>query len=256
MIRKKQAKFLSLKNDKVESYKKLKSDSFIKFIEDNRAKYKVIFPAVINFLRDAKPQDNLDKDDLEDFILLAQADVNSNERINQVLFDELLQHLVNTYSRVDFKHYRGAMLEYFTMQIENNFLYVMYHEPRIYYRKKRLLNSKFYGYNSLVDIVKIKKDKSHLCLSECKANINKQIKELKKGNNQSFKRKLKFMDNIEMKVSRLTIKPYGFVKVEKVLTSVNTPVVNLPSEYKRFKVIGLLEYYRTKNLDYLNKYIS
>lgn len=252
----KNGKYISLKNDKVESYITIKSEAIVQFIEKNRANYKVIYPAIINFLRDAKPQDKLDRDDLEDFILLAQADVAPNQQISPDQENELLQHLENTYLRTDFKAFRGVLLEFFTMQIENGNAFKMYHEPRIYYKKERILNSNHFGHNSLVDIVKIKKDRSYICLTECKANLNWQIKDLKKGKNKNLKKKLKYMDTIEMKISKCVINSCGFVEVEKVLTSVETPVVKLPSEYKGYKVIGLLEYYRTKNPHLENKFIS
>lgn len=248
------SKYLKYKNQDIDCYDKLKAELLIKFVEKYPANYRTIFLVYVYFFKTFVPGDNLQRDDIEDYIDLALAE--DSLTMDNKIVEELLDLLCSLFVSDSFAKTKGNILEYLTIQLENQNGYKLFLEPNIFFKKRNLLNRNSPYGRSYMDIFKINSFKTHVVLIECKSDINKQISHLISRRNKKFFNKLNYIDNVERKISNMIGYNSTNVVVEKKITSYHKKTIDLPNRFKDYQIISIVDLMRLNSKTLEKRYIS
>lgn len=231
-----------------DSFLKLKNKDFFNLLDLADNEYKeLLLELLIYTVYDINHKDEFSceefSDILSDFFTITE--LHHDKEFPDFMTNQITTQLYDIYKNKTFPDYKGRVLELLMVYLEKTNNNKIYHEPRFYYKRKRLFKNEFKGSNCLIDVVVQENRTCTLSLIECKANLDNRIKRLNRSGDK-FNRKLEFMDKLENKISKYVNHDNEKVKVNKILASIKVPSRILPSTYVNYKYINLYDHFMLK----------
>lgn len=224
------------------SFRDLKSSNFFSYFYSQDDYQKPLMEALINIVRDINPKDSFGYDEFIEELeyYFSMSEINHKIILPKVIITTLIEEVYYIYAQGKFHKFRGEILEFFMVYLEKSNDSKIYHEPSFYHKRTRLFKRQFPGSNCLIDVVKVNNETKYISLIECKANINNNIRNMKR----EFKNKLRHMDALENELSDYINYSEQSIKISKTLATISDPIVTLPGIYKNYSVINLYSHFR------------
>lgn len=241
-------KNLRVKNKKYLSYRKLREQSYFKFLEGFKSdnEKRAILTALVELVRTISSNDKFA--DMK-VIKLAKLQMKISQKNFKVVFtdsilNQFAENFLDEYKKknyIDF--FRGDIVEYATVYMYKSTGSRLLHEPIFSYKRKKLVPKFVKGNGCVIDVVKVLEPINEIHLYECKADLDNFIisgynKDYKKR--RPFIHKLNYMDFLEKKLNKFSFDMKNPITVKKNFVSLNTPTKKLPKRYSGYERIDLL----------------
>lgn len=238
----KHVKHLRIYNDKHHSFITLRNQKFFSFLYKYNKLDKSLIETTITIIRDTNISDEYEKEQFLNICkeYLEYAIFINDDDINDSVIHEYCLLIYECMSSKNKNTFRGDLVEFVNMYLEKTNRNKVFHEPFFYYKRKRLFKDAFPGSNCLLDLVVVHNNYQDIRLIECKASLDTQIRYLLKKD-KKIKNKLNFMDKLEYHISDYINYEDDKVRVKKILATINQPVLDLPSKYKRYEIVNLFD---------------
>lgn len=228
------------------SFKVLKSKKvFSDIYKLSSSIYKLaIYELIIHTVKNFNAHDTFNRDEFKEFIedIADMVEVNHDVIFPNSILSTISSDLFSIYQDNVFFEFRGEVVEYLMVYLEKDSTNKIFHEPRFYHKRKKLINDAVWGKGCLVDVVKQNSKTRDITLIECKANLDNTIKQLSNPRS-SFEKKLNYLETLYNKLGTYKNPENDYIKVEKSLATVNQAVLKLPSRYSNYNYINLLDHF-------------